>query len=400
MIALCIIYSYAKAQVKSGPWHGEFTLNASLNLMLPFNFDLQQNSGNYIITIYNAEESIIVNEITVSKDSLNFKMPVFDSEFRTKIIGDSILKGIWINHSKKENNIIVFTARRGEQSRFSFESKKITQYCEGKWEVTFSKGTSDSAKAIGLFKNENKKVTGTFLAETGDYRYLEGVEDNGHLKLSCFDGAHCFLFEADVDDRQITNGRFYSGTNWIEPWIGKRNGAFKLRDPEKLTYAKQTKETVNFTFKDGNGQTVSLSDSLYKNKVVIVQIMGSWCPNCMDETKYLANLYERCKRSDLEIIGIAYERTADPVIAAKNIARLKKRFGVNYQILLSGLTGKQKASESLPFLNGIMAFPTTIILTKAHTIAWVYTGFNGPATGKKYDDYIYKTEKLINHLIK
>ena len=79
--------------------------------------------------------------------------------------------------------------------------------------------------------------------------------------------------------------------------------------------------------------------------------MGSWCPNCMDESAYLSKVYKRYKSKGLEIIALAYERTADAERAKTNLMRLTKRFDIGYDILLTGLTGKDKASESLPFLN-------------------------------------------------
>ena len=33
---------------------------------------------------------------------------VFDTEFKTQMIGDSILSGLWINHNRTENNRMVF----------------------------------------------------------------------------------------------------------------------------------------------------------------------------------------------------------------------------------------------------------------------------------------------------
>src|SRR5206468_1545696 len=128
--------------------------------------------------------------------------------------------------------------------------------------------------------------------------------------------------------------------------------------------------------------------------------MGSWCPNCMDETAYLAQIYKLYKNKGLEIIAIAYEKTGDFEKAKSNVLRMKNRYNADYEMLITGLTGKEKASESLPFLNGIMAFPTTIIIDKKHLARSVYIGFNGPATGKAYEEYKRKTEMLINKLIK
>lgn len=405
------------AQPRSGMWHGVLLLNKEKQLELPFTFEAVRLKGATQLIIHNAAERITVTETAFAKDSFNFKMPVFDTEFRTKLVGDTLLTGVWINHTKKDNNTIAFSASYSRKNRFPFPPEKPHAFYDGKWEVTFSPGTADSSKAIGLFKHRpgTTVVEGTFRTETGDYRYLEGTEYNNTLYLSCFDGSHAFLFIAENNGTDIHKAVFYSGSSWSEPWMGKRNEAFELRDAEKLTYLKDPNQVIDFSFKNSSDQTVSLSDAKYKNKVVIVQIMGSWCPNCMDETAYLAQLYkkytqkgiarfdsttEKHERHVIEIIGLAYERTSDPEKAKNNIKRLKERFGVNYEILITGLTGKDKASQSLPFLNGIMAFPTTLILNKEHKVVSVYTGFNGPATGKAYEDYVIKTEKLITSLLK
>jgi thiol-disulfide isomerase/thioredoxin len=351
--------------------------------------------------IHNAQERISIDEVSLIKDSLIFKMPIFDTEFRTQLTGDSIIKGLWINHTKKENKSIAFSARFGNKNRFIVPLEKPTNFYDGRWECTFSPETKDSSKAIGIFKHlaNSSIVEGTFLTETGDYRFLEGTENNGKLYLSCFDGSHAFLFLAEHNGTEITKGDFYSGSTWHENWTAKRNDKFELHDPESLTYLKNPNEKINFTFYNTKNQKVSLSDPKYKNKVVIIQIMGSWCPNCMDESAYLSKVYKQYNKKGLEIIALAYERTSDAERAKTNLTRLSKRFNIGYDILLTGLTGKEKASESLPFLNNVMAFPTTIFLDKNHQVKSVYTGFSGPATGKAYEDYTIKTEKLIGELL-
>lgn len=400
ILVFVFITSFCSAQLKSGIWRGVLLLNPKESIELPFNFEIKNIKGKYQLIIHNAQERIVVNETFLKKDSFNFKMPVFDTEFRTKISGDTLLTGTWINNTKKENKTIGFVARYGNSMRFPFVPGKPNKFYEGKWEVTFSPGTADSSKAIGLFKqkNESAYVDGTFLTETGDYRYLEGMIHNGKLYLSCFDGSHAFLFVAENNGSEIIKANFYSGSAWHENWVGKRNERFQLKNPEELTYIKDSVQKINFSFYNTNDQKVSLSDEKFKNKVVIIQIMGSWCPNCMDESAYLSEVYKKYNKKGLEIIALAYERTTDKVRAQNNLKRLISRFNLGYEVLLTGLTGKEKASESLPFLNKVMAFPTTIILDKQHKVHTIYTGFSGPATGKAYEEYTQKTEKLISEL--
>jgi thiol-disulfide isomerase/thioredoxin len=406
LLIFYIITSFAHAQnkFKAGIWRGVLTLSEKKNeLILPFNFNVKYEKNNPVIEIINAEEKIRVNEVIVKGDSVLFKMPIFDSEFKTKLKNDT-LYGMWFNHSRKDKNRIPFEAYYNDKNRFVSGGKDASVDFNGKYEVTFEANTPDEYKAVGVFKQQGNKVTGTFLTETGDYRYLEGIVQSNIMALSCFDGAHAFLFFARSKSQKgkadSLSGKFFSGLAGSEEWVARRNDTFKLKDPENLTYLKNPQEKINFTFKNLSGEPVSLSDKKYENKPVIIQIMGSWCPNCMDESAYLAELYKKYKGKGLEIIGIAYEKTDNIDKATRNLTRLKDRFGIEYDILITGLTGKAKASESLPFLNKVMAFPTTIIVDKKHMVRSIYTGFNGPATGKLYEEYKQKNEALINKLLK
>jgi thiol-disulfide isomerase/thioredoxin len=394
--------AHAQKQPKKGIWRGVLLLNVEKNRELPFNFEIKKVGEKSQIIIHNALERITVTEVISKKDSFNFKMPVFDSEFLCQLVGDTLLKGLWINHAKKENNIVPFTAVYGNSKRFLFLPGKSNPVYEGKWEVTFSPQAKDSSKAVGVFTHPNGSsyVTGTFLTETGDYRYLEGMMHNGSLYLSCFDGSHAFLFTAENNGTEITNGHFYSGAAWEEPWIGKRNAAYKLKDPEAITKLKTDTSQVELSFNNVLDKKVTLNDIRYKNKPVIIQIMGTWCPNCMDETAYLAGLYNTYSKQGLEIIALTYERALDINKIKKNIQRLKTKFDARYEILITGLTGKEKATESLPFLNAITSFPTLIVLDKNHHVKTIYAGFNGPATGVEYNAFTTKFENLIKELIK
>ncbi|MCC6691208.1 MAG: TlpA family protein disulfide reductase [Bacteroidia bacterium] len=275
----------------------------------------------------------------------------------------------------------------------------------GKWEITFSPNTSDEYKGIGLFEHTNKfsqHVTGTILTETGDYRYLEGAAVNDTtLYLSCFDGAHAFVFSAKMKSDNTLHGDFYSGSHWHEKWQAKRNDKFELRNPDSLTFLKTGYSKLEFSFPDLSGNNVSLSDTKYKNKVVIVQIMGSWCPNCMDETKFLSTFYEQHKAAGLEVIALAYERTGDVKKAISNVQRVIKKFNCNYDALIAATSSdNKKASETLPMLNKIMSFPTTIFIDKKGNVRKIYTGFSGPATGSYYEKYVDDINAFVGKLLK
>jgi thiol-disulfide isomerase/thioredoxin len=389
----------AKTQLKPGTYRGILILNEIEGIELPFNFDVLKLKKGYSLVIKNAQERITIDQLKHKGDSLFFKMPVFDTEFKCQITGDTI-SGVWINNYRKEKNKIKFKAYPSNQ-RFLFAQTSGNTQFEGRWETTFSPNMNDSSKALGLFKHiENTNyIEGTFLTETGDYRFLEGMTINQQMYLSCFDGSHAFLFIATLNDKKLT-GKFYSGAHWQTNWEASENKNFSLRNANEITFLKDQSKPIDFSFKDLNGKMVSLSDLQFKNRVVLLQVMGSWCPNCMDESAYLSELYKKYKSNGLEIIALAFEKTTDFKTAQQQVKRLKNRFGIEYNMLITQLSGKEKASETLSALNKISAFPTLLFLNRSHQVVRIHTGFNGPATGTLFNDFKQETEQIINELIR
>ncbi len=99
-------------------------------------------------------------------------------------------------------------------------------------------------------------------------------------------------------------GNFYSGKHYQTTWKSLKNDGFKLGNADSLTYLKPDNSLVKFTLQDLTGASYSFPNSETHGKVVIIQIMGTWCPNCMDETKYYKELYHNYHIKGLEIISI------------------------------------------------------------------------------------------------
>lgn len=362
---------------------------------LPFIFEVTSAKT---LKIYNADEVIDVDEIKYKNDSVFIKAPVFEGYIVAGFDGVN-LKGEFIKESL--NRVVPFSAVFDETTRFK-AGAKAAQNVEGTWETIFSKGIAgDEYIAKGIFKQDGQKVTGTFRTTTGDYRYLEGVVDSNIMKLSTFDGAHAFLFTAKVTDSTL-EGQFYSGNHWKEPFVAKRNANYKLPDAERLTFLKEGYDSLDFTFPDAQGNQVSLKDERFKNKVIVVQIMGTWCPNCLDESKYYTQFYNTNKHNDFEIIALAFEYVKTEEKAFKNIKRLKDKLNIEYPILLAqyGTSNKTKAQEKLPMLNHVLSYPTSIFIGKTGKVRKIHTGFNGPATGEKYTAFKDNFEGFIDELLK
>ena len=82
---------------------------------------------------------------------------------------------------------------------------------------------------------------------------------------------------------------------------------YELADSKTLTKLKDGVQSINFNFKDTTGKLVSLNDAQFKDKVVVVQILGTWCPNCLDETQFFLSYLEENPNEDLAFVGLSVE---------------------------------------------------------------------------------------------
>ena len=277
---------------------------------LPFVFEVvYDNPEQFHIEIINGEERIRVDDIAVGKDrrvgedTIQINFPVFDSYIRAAYEGN-LINGYWVVKSKKDYKI-PFSARFGEDYRFTTLRKTPAADLTGRWETVFSPLENPEA-AIAEFEQKGNKLSGTFLTETGDYRFLEGTIQDDRLYLSTFDGAHAFLFEGTLLNDGSIVGIFRSGKHFKTDWKAVRNEEATLRSPDSLTYVKPD-EVFDFSFLNTEGRMVSLKDSVFAGKPKIIQLMGTWCPNCRDETEFLKGYLAKSDK-DIEVIALAFER--------------------------------------------------------------------------------------------
>lgn len=375
-----------------GSWRVVLDLGAGKELPLNASFNDDQ-----VFIFYNAAEEIISEEVIIRGDSIIIEHPVFEGILKGIFTADNI-RGTFLISGL--NRVVPFEMKFGPRHRF-MTTNSANYNLSGTWETVFSPDSDeDRYIAKGIFDQKGDKITGTFRTTTGDYRYLEGVVEGDSMKLSTFDAAHAFLFEAHVSDSVMT-GMFYSGNHFKEPFVAKRNAQFELPEADSLTFLKEGYDRISFSFPDTQGDTVSLEDEQFRNKVVVVQIMGTWCPNCLDETKYYSDYYKNNKTPELEFISLAFEYAPTVEKAREGIIRLKEKIGVPYQILLAqvGSRDKGKANEKLPMLNKILSYPTTIFIDKKGMVRKIHTGFNGPATGDKYLQFVTEFESFTEKLL-
>lgn len=394
MSSLLALISCSKpAELKTGTWRGVIDCQGH---DLPFTFDVTKKGDSLEVFVKNGTEKILLDEVTVFGDSVKMVMHIFDAELRAKINGDK-LSGTFVKNYAPEANQ-PFAATFGEDYRFTKNSnEKSTDYA-GKYQVEFKTQKGKIIPSVGIIEQDGNHVTGSFLRPTGDFRYLEGNVVDGKLLLSTFDGNHAYVFEITKEGDSL-KGDYFSGKLGYESLKAVKNENAKMPDAESLTYLKEGYERIDFSFPDLNHKSVSPLDEKYKGKVVILQILGSWCPNCLDETKFLVPWYNENHQRGVEIIGLCYERKDDWAYASERVIKMKEKLKIPYELLIAGVNDNEKASQTLPMLSKVLGFPTTIIIGKDGKVKNIHTGFEGPGTGIYYEQYKERFNQIINELL-
>jgi thiol-disulfide isomerase/thioredoxin len=383
----------AKLPLRTGSYDSHLQLTKTVQLPVHLTV-IAKGKGKEIVIKNDAEEIHLVLKSS-AKDTMVFGFPDFDSELRVAISKKSKMDGYWVNFNKSGNYRIPFSAKLCAGERI-YEAPKGD--LNGKWETYFDPNSEDEEKTIAVLQQNGNQITGTVLTETGDYRFLQGVIEGNHFYLSAFDGTHAFLLNGTLKEKTI-EGNFYSGKHYETAFFGKFNPDAELRDGDSITVMKGDEHAVLFELKDINGNNYSFPNPTVNGKVVIIQIMGTWCPNCMDETKFYKELYDAYHDKGLEIVSIGYEYADSFEEQVKKIQTLKERHNLNFTFLVGGKANKKLASEQFHMLNEVISFPTSIYIGRDGQVKRIHTGFNGPGTGSYYEEYVQKTHALIQQLL-
>ncbi|MHA8066007.1 peroxiredoxin family protein [Aquirufa sp. ROCK2-A2] len=384
--------------VKNGPWRGELS---SIGGQLPMNFTVEKgNSDNtFNIKIQNGAESFNLGESYFRGDSLVIPFDLYDSEIISALDSDHTLTGFWV---KRRNGKIIgripFKAKQGSTKRF-IHLKPATINVTGKWNSDFWSDETNHSPGVGVFEQKGNEVTGTFLKPSGDYRFLQGNVSGDSLFLSYFDGSGVYLLKTKLSGKEL-NGQFSSGFAAKRIFKGKFDPSASLPDLKKLTFLKDGYDRLDFKLPAPNGEMISLQDDRFKNKVVVIELLGSWCPNCLDESRFLAPFYRKNKEKGLEVLGLSFEYSPEMAISGPKIENFKKRIGIDYPILFAGVPSDETIKKVIPMINQFYGYPTTFIVDRKGRVREIHTGFSGPGTGAYYTDWTIEFEKTIDLLLK
>jgi len=355
--------------------------------------------------LVNGTERIEVPSVVWKDRELLLDMPHYQSRIHAHL-SERELIGTWAKRRSAESVVeLPFRASRLPTRLVEGLAAKLSTRADtpvvsasdlaGRWRVNFETEADD---AVALFAGEGSTLLGTFLTSTGDYRYLGGEADEDGLYLSCFDGAHAFLFKAKLLDDGTLAGDFWSGNWHHETWTAKRDDTAELADPFAQTRWNGTTKLADLAFPDLDGTKRSLGD--FAGKATLLVVFGSWCPNCNDEAKLLAELDARYRERGLRILCLAFELTGERERDAKQVRIFAERHALTaLPFFLCGTADKDEATRALGLVDRVRAFPTTVFVGADGRVRAVHSGYAGPATGEAHQKlrraFVERIEALL-----
>lgn len=382
--------------VKMGTYRAVLTLPGG---DLPFGLDLEAKGAATVGYLVNGKERVELDEVTVAGGHLEIRMPGYENRLVADAKGDGLQGEVVLVKLGGKEQHIPLRAELGETFRFFGSPAADNADVSGRWSATFTGDDGKPEALVGEFTQAHDVVTGTFLTETGDHRFLAGQVKGDELYLSTFDGAHAFLYRAKLAAGGGLEGDYWSGTAYHEHWTAKRDPNAALADAYVLTNMRSGATQFDFAFPDVNGKTVTSKDPEFRGKVMIVALAGSWCPNCHDEAAFLEPLYREYRGRGLEIVSLMFEHFGDFPRAAAATQRFRQHYAIEYTTLIAGISDKDEAAKKLPMLDRFYAFPTTIFVDRKGVVRKIHTGFSGPATGDHYTQFEAEVKSTLDQLL-
>jgi thiol-disulfide isomerase/thioredoxin len=382
-----------------GTWRG-FIKNPS-GEEVAFTLEVKREDGQIVGSLVNGDERTTSTSGSFVGNTLKLRYDYYDGELTATVDKDQ-MRGSFDRQWRKQTLKRELRAERGEKRR---GSASAGANISGEWVLRVGEAPKRSVWRAA-FKQQGSDVRGTIIPVSGDWGELTGALENGRLTLNRFDGINSRVIKAELKadgtlEGIVDLGLFDPMRKVIAERLDPENEESIAGLPDPLNYTRMSNaaEPLRFSFPDLDGRIVSSTDERFKNKVVIVSITGSWCPNCHEESPLLQEFYDRYRGRGLEVVALAFEYTGDPKRDLEQVKIFARRHKITYPMLLAGSTEEGEIGRRLPQLVNFGAYPTTIFIGRDGLVKRIHTGFEGKATGERFAKLKAEYEELIKDLL-
>ena len=379
-----------QAQTLARRWQARIVTD-SLTLTFPIEFS--GDSARPTVSFFNGEDRVSSTNASWQGDSLIVSFDHLASQLRVSF-GDGALRGSYGN-TRRSNRRTIEARPEPAVKAAAVAAPDI----DGLWYLPHISPKGENAWRF-VAKRSGPTVTATILRVDGDAGAHVGEFVDGRFLLNHFDGARASQIEVVAAGDSILvflrNGRSTRAFTGYRPETTRARGLPEPADFAAHTGVKDPEEPFQFSFPNLEGVIVSNTDARFVGKVVLVNIGGSWCPNCHDEAPFLAELDRKYRARGLEIVLLDFEE-AEELQNPQRLPAFIKRYGIEYTVLLAGQT--DELNSKIPQATNLNSWPTTFFLGRDGTVRAVHAGFAAKASGAFHEqlrkEYIGTIERLL-----
>lgn len=366
---------------------------------VPFGLDIAREESGTVLYLLNGSTRVRVTDVVTVDGKLTARMPGYENTLHATVSGDELEGEFKLVHADDRVLKLPFAARLGETWRFYPELLADNADLAGRWDVTYTDDAGRRSVGVATFEQRFAEVTGTVMLPADDQRYLAGEVHDEAVRLSRFDGGAVLLYEAQLNAQGELVGDFWSDRGGHQRFSARRNPDASIDAAAIATQLRDPAAGFEFSFKDPAGKVVSSRDAQFAGKVLLVTLAGSWCPNSHDEAALLADLGRKYGGRGLEIVALMFEQHRDFARSAAAVQRFRAAYQIEYPTLIAGPMDKTQASQALPQLDGVRAYPTLVFIDRTGRVRKIHTGFAGPATGVTHEVLVHEFEQMIEALL-
>ncbi len=377
-----------------GVWNGVVYLQNQDEVALKL--ELKVEGEQVVGTILNGDERVTSTSGSFDgfKLKLNFDYydAVLEGDFaRREIIG--ALTRTWRQQKLVRN----FKMWKGGEKMIvpaATEGKDLS----GEWGMKVGEGDKQRLWRL-LLTQKDGALTGTILTPSGDWGTMTGEFAYGKMQITRFDVINARLLRAQLNAQGQLEGAVDLGQGEAPRKMIAERVSATAPVATQNTKVKNPTEPFKFSGIDLTGKPIDSTDPRFKNKVILIEISGTWCPNCYDEAPLLKDLYARYQSQGLEVVGLSFEYTGDTKRDLEQVKIFNQKHGISYLMLLGGSTENDDVAKKLPQLVNFGAYPTTIFIGRDGLVKKIHAGFDGPATGERHTRLKAEFEETVKALL-
>ena len=273
------------------------------------------------------------------------------------------------------------------------------RHLDGTYQVVFHYPNRIDSASVAVIESKDDEITGTIIYPSGDLGLLEGRYDGSHLQLARFNGWQAILLDLEPADGGLV-GTLYERADHQTPVVLRRVEA-DAQPGERPTRVRDPDAPFHFSGLTVEGDTVSWDDPVFDGNPIVIDVMGTWCHNCLDMAPMLEKAYEDHHDAGLQIVSMAFEISDDVDAARKNLGMFAERFKIPYFILFCGSLDQENVDKRLNSqLDNFYAYPSTLFIDRSGRVSEIHTGFNGPGTGQeRYQEALARFEEAVGRIL-